>query len=186
MFNILFCLKRSQFFVTKTGSQIKYLILHTSICIINFKKHRLFQSNARMADSAQENNNNAHKTDTTNCPSDVLNRSSQPLCRNDTTNTPKSNTPCSKNDMLKDITNSTSSQTSNQASKFHSLYDTKEEIGRGMSSVVRRCVNMNLFLLRQFDIFNKMTIAFFVNCFCYQLNFALCKVSVSCAKAYYF
>ena len=120
---------------------------------------------------AQENNNNACSSTTPQ----------KPQCRNDATNTSQ----C-RNDMLKDITNSTSSQTSNQASKFHSLYDTKEEIGRGMSSVVRRCVNMNLFLLRQFDIFNKMTIAFFVNCFCYQLNFALCKVSVSCAKAYYF
>ena len=27
------------------------------------------------------------------------------------------------------------------ACKFHSIYDVKEEIGRGMSSVVRRCVN---------------------------------------------
>ena len=34
-----FCLKRSQFFVTETGSQIKYLVLHISIifdCNIKF------------------------------------------------------------------------------------------------------------------------------------------------------
>jgi len=71
-----------------------------------------------MADTAQENNNNA-------CSS----------------TTPQCDTPCCKSDTLKDITNSTSSQNTNQASKFHSLYDTKEEIGRGMSSVVRRCIH---------------------------------------------